>query len=35
AEKIKIISLENMAGRYKDGELDPRIQNIQPVSSGA
>lgn len=35
ADKIKIVPLENMAGRYKDGQLDPRIQNIQAVSGGA
>ena len=33
-EKIGIISLEKMALRYKDGELDPRIHKVQPVSSG-
>ncbi|WP_100622574.1 class II fructose-bisphosphate aldolase [Candidatus Coxiella mudrowiae] len=32
AEKIKVISLENMAGRYKNGELEPRIQEKQAVS---
>ena len=32
AEKIKIISLEKMACRYKDGELDPRIHKVQAVS---
>lgn len=35
AEKIKIVSLEKMAGRYRDGELDPRIHKVQPISSGA
>lgn len=35
AAKIKIVSLENMAGRYKDGQLDPRIQNVQTVSNNA
>ncbi len=33
ADKIKIVSLEKMSGRYKAGELDPRIQNVQTVSS--
>ncbi|WP_304985582.1 class II fructose-bisphosphate aldolase [Coxiella-like endosymbiont] len=32
AEKIKVISLENIAGRYKNGELEPRIQEKQSVS---
>lgn len=27
ADKIKVISLEKMARRYKVGELDPRVQN--------
>ena len=32
ADKIKVISLENMTGRYKNGELEPRIQEKQVVS---
>ncbi|QTS84182.1 class II fructose-bisphosphate aldolase [Coxiella endosymbiont of Amblyomma nuttalli] len=33
-EKIKIISLEKMASRYKKGELDPQILKVQPVPGG-
>jgi len=35
ASKIKVVSLENMAGRYKDGQLDPRIQSAEAVSGKA
>jgi fructose-bisphosphate aldolase class II len=28
ADKIKVISLENMTGRYQAGELDPRIEGL-------
>lgn len=33
ADKIKIISLEDMAGRYKAGKLDPRVQNAASVTT--
>lgn len=29
SEKIKVISLENMMRRYKNGELEPRVRNAQ------
>lgn len=32
ADKIKVISLENMVERYKNGELDPVIQNTPSLS---
>lgn len=32
AAKIKIISLDKMAGLYKAGQLEPRIENVQTIS---
>ncbi len=32
ADKIKVVSVETMAGRYKTGELDPRVQTVARTS---